>query len=287
MNIGDFKATYGELRAIFPEMPVEVTPEQEPYDVPEGVREQLRELRHGELLTQQIEAAGLASEFTYQAALKVGRERVLADIYKQSRIDAEKEQEPTDAEVLAWLKDNREQLAPAVRRGVWELSVIPENWSELSTEQQRSMEGELRRVLNETVDVAEQLLGERAAISGVRVLRDPEPIINRLLRNDPGRYRMTMTNLGQKSDKEALEDLGQDISTFTELGKFGEVQARRDGVLAAIYVGFDVEQVVPTDEQLIELARAEMIEEKLFADIDEKLAQMEESGRLNIHLPGE
>src|SRR5690606_32147907 len=135
----------------------------------------------------------------------------------------------------------------------------------------RELTGELMGVLDETIRVAEQLLDERATISGPRVLRDPASIVNRLLRNDPGRYRMTLESLGQKTEEEAQTDLGQDISEL-EVGRFGEVQERRYGVQAAIYAGTEVEQPVPLDEQLVELARVEMLSDELFAPIEEKLA---------------
>ncbi len=283
IRIGEFDLKYAELLAAYPDIPTEPLPTQEPYDVPEGVGDFLKDLRDGELLTQELERVRALDEPRYQAALRAGRDRVLAEMHRTRELA---EHEPTDAEVLEWLERNRDRLAPASRQGLWQLSIIPEGWADLPRESQRALEGEMRGVLAEVVNTSERLLDERESISGPRVLRDPNAIVARLLRNDPGRYRMEMVLLGQKTAQEARNDLGLEISDLVA-GEFGEIDPRREGVLAAVYVGGEIEQAVPLDEQLVDQARKEMLRERVIAPIEDELAQLESEGRLRILLPGD
>jgi hypothetical protein len=281
IRIGEFDLKYAEMMAAYPDIPTEPLPTQEKYDVPEGVGDFLKDLRDGELLTQELERVRALDEPRYQAALRAGRDRVLAEIQRTRELA---EQEPTDAEVLEWIELNRDRLAPASRQGVWQLSIIPEGWADLPQESQRALEGEMRGVLSDVIKTSELLLDERELISGPRVLRDPNAIVGRLLRNDPGRYRMELLLLGQKTEQEAQTDLGLELSELT-VGEFSEIDPRRDGVFAAVYVGGEVEQVVPLDEQLIEQARKEMLRERVIAPLEEELAQLESEGRLRMLLP--
>ncbi|MEQ8821978.1 MAG: hypothetical protein RLY93_17220 [Sumerlaeia bacterium] len=278
-RVRDFRMTNEEFADFAPEIAALVMNEG---TVPLPVVGVVADWVRGEVLNQTVERSGVAAGDPRFAAARVMADDLVLGTQALRVLRAQVK--PTTEEVAAYALENRDALYPPTQKGIWRMTLAPQESAALSAAEQARLAALMELYLRGLLQDAKRLLAERAELTGPGAFLVPQAVVDRLPQPPDDRYRRTMEFVADLDPRAAREQLGFDVAGLTP-GQFSEPLRRPDGSFTVYYVASEVQRPAPAPKALEALARRELVQERARGAALEELADMEIEGRLRFNFP--
>jgi len=273
IRVREFNLTLGEFKAMYPEL---IGDPDKPNKLAVGAL--AHDILVGEVVTQEIEKAGLASDPFYLGALEMGAANHRSATYvraKRAEID------PLPEEVDAYLAENREKIAPSSARIVWAFSIGVRDVGALSRAELDAMRILMSGYMADMIEDAAGQLRDRQSIASDRGFLDPDKVVTNLSQPSDKRVRTRFEKRGPYTFQNAPLELGVEWDEL-QVGGFTRPQMLRSGDVVSYYVSEEVPAPNMEEEELLAIARTKLIEERSLATFVGELKRMKEAGEFIV-----
>lgn len=274
LRVGDFALTAEEFARLFPDR-VGIAS----YAESAGIVGKVNEIIVGEVITQELEEAGLADDPLYAQARQVARiVHQSTEWLRQRRA----EMNPSTEEVRSYLKEHREQLFPSRAKRIWRLELSPRDPGTLRPGELDSLQIVMSSFLADLVQQAERRLADRARLSPATAYTQPQAAIDTVSAPRDQRLRMRFVEEGTFNEPQAQFVLNAQWDDL-RVGEFSPPVRLRNGGVASYYVSEEVQTQPPPDEMLMELARFALTVLLAEDEVVQRVGTLREQGALEFH----